>query len=80
MDSLNEMMTALTKGWSLIKFELIRDFFQIVNLFCAGFVSADAYKGVMEIFGTLGGIISFDVSFFAVSFPTVFNFDVNFTQ
>jgi len=67
MDSLNDMMQALTAGWSLMKFEIIRDFFQIISLFCTSFIDADAYKGVMEFFGTLGGIISLDLKFFDVN-------------
>jgi hypothetical protein len=68
MKSLEVMMLSVTEGFSLMKFELMRDFFQILNLYIAGFVSADAYKGVMAFFGSLGGIISLDVSFFDVTF------------
>lgn len=70
------MMISVTGEWSLMKFELIRDFFQILNLYCSGFVSADAYNGVMAFFGSLGGIVSLDVSFFEYEF----NLDFGLSQ
>jgi len=78
MDSLNDMMQALTAGWSLMKFEILRDFFQIISLFCTSFVDADAYKGIMEFFGSLGGFISLDLTFFDVNLGLNLNIGVEF--